>query len=610
MKNLVRFLLILFFSANTLYAQLNGKYEFRAVWLTTVGNYDWPFSSNDPPDKQQRDLIGLLDQLKAMNFNAILFHTRTKGDAFYKSDLEPWSEYLTGLQGRPQNPIWDPLEFLVNEGHKRGMEVHAWINPFRAYSASSSAFRDVLHVSNQHPEWMLKVGGSVIINPGIPAARTFVLDVLTDIIKRYDIDGIHYDDFFYPYDDITKNNEDNATYLQYGKADGFGSITTWRLYNVNMFVKGLNERIQALKPHLKHGVSPFGIWRSGNPSGISGLSSVDVLFCDAPTWMELKWIDYLTPQLYWKIGGSQDYKALVNWWLTKMNGRHLYPGLALYRASAETAGTGTVFAESEVPNQVRYNRANKVLGEAYFRTLSLTTYSSKTYADTLKKSLYRYPALTPIMDFKDKTAPNPPQNLDYLMGTNGDPLISWAKPVTTTKPEARMYAVYRAQSEVEPDFKTVTADSRNLIGITGDTFFKDKPIKLGKKYWYYVTSVSSNSIESVEKMAISIVGSSPTDVTEAPVPTAFSLSQNYPNPFSTETQIEFSLDRSQVVSVRIYNTLGQEVARLKDAELMTTGAYKVEWKGDMMNGQPAPSGLYLYVLETDGKRETKRMMKM
>lgn len=624
MKQMLRLcwfgMLLLGFMSNTLQAQNTRKYEYRAVWFTTVGNYDWPTDRNATPATQQAEMIQMLDKLKSMNINVILFHARPQGDAFYQSSIEPWSYYLTGEQGKAPNPLWDPLDFLIKEGHKRGMEVHAWINPFRSHTATSTVPRSAKHVSNTHSDWLLQVGTTVIVNPGIPEARKYIVDVLADIATRYNIDGLHYDDFFYPYDDINKNNEDALTYDKYGKTL-FADIKDWRRDNINQFVKDLDTRLKVIAQSkntvIKHGVSPFGIWRSGTPAGIVGLSARDVIFCDAVEWLRKDtasnkepWIDYLTPQLYWKIGGSQDYKSLVNWWKTQMNDRHFYPGLAIYRAEAATQ-SGTLFSLYEIPDQVRYNRDNGVLGETYFRTQNLTKYSSQGFGDFLKDFFYKIPALTPSMAWKDQRKPNPPQRLDYLW--NGEePVLFWGKSadLTAEKAPTRFYAIYRTISATEPDMKSVIADERNLVAVTSETTFKDKALKQGQTFWYFVTAVSPNSIESVEKVTIKLEGRSVTANDET-LPQGLSLSQNFPNPFSNETNISFHLEKTQRISLKIYNSLGQEISCLKDQELISSGAQQALWNGNMQNGNEAPSGLYLYVLALEnGQRMSKRMMKM
>lgn len=578
------------------------KYEMRGAWIATVINLDWPIQ-RDTPTNQQAALIRILDKLKSTGINAVFFQVRSESDAMYQSDLEPWSVYLTGEQGKAPNPAWDPLAFAIAEAHKRGMELHAWINPFRVIRDNAGTYpKHPLHVSVKKPEWMLKVGNVTIIDPGIPEARAYIIEVAADIVKRYGVDGIHYDDYFYPYSGMKE--EDVNTFTKYG--EGFRAITEWRRYNINQFVKDLDQRVKAINPHIKHGISPFGIWKSGVPTGITGLSAYDTIYADAVTWMEQKWIDYLSPQLYWAFGGGQDYAKLAPWWKSQLNGRHLYPGLAPYRADAGTAGSATMFKATEVPNQIRFNRKNGIGGQLFFRAQNLTgDYASQGIADSLRLRLNTRAALTPIMEFKDKTPPAPPKNLTYFWN-NEELLLFWAAPDGTTGIKTpQRYAVYRVQSATEPDLTQTIANGANLIGVTGQTNYKDKPTKSAIPYWYFVTSVSLNSVESTEKVFIaSLEGRAVANEVEVPV--GLTLGANFPNPFSQTTSLPFSLDRSAQVTVRLINPLGQEVAKLAENQVYEAGSHQITWG---LEGQEAlPNGVYFLVFEMNGFRSTRKLV--
>ena len=330
--------LILFFILTisiSLFAQ--PKREFRGVWVASVVNLDWPSSNTLSTQTQQNDLITLFDQMKANGMNAILFQVRSECDALYNSPYEPWSYWLTGQQGKAPSPYYDPLEFAVAEAHKRGIELHVWLNPYRAERQSGNYTTAVNHVTNTHPDWIFQTGIAKILDPGKQAVRNHVTKIVMDIVRRYDVDGIHMDDYFYPYppDNMTANStynkKDSATFAN--ESRGIIDLYDWRRDNVNMLMKQLNDSIQSVKPYVKFGMSPFGIWKNGVPSGISGLDAYSAIYCDATTWLQQKTIDYLTPQLYWQIGGSQDYSKLMPWWAdsVKANGRHFYPGHAPYR---------------------------------------------------------------------------------------------------------------------------------------------------------------------------------------------------------------------------------------------------------------------------------------
>ncbi|ARA94126.1 hypothetical protein AWN76_013835 [Rhodothermaceae bacterium RA] len=582
------------------------KEEFRGAWIATVNNLDWPRTTST--SAQQAELVALLDGLKAAGINAVFFQIRPACDAFYASSYEPWSAWLTGTQGQPPEPFYDPLAFAIEEAHKRGMELHAWFNPFRAV-IGSAPLADT-HIAETHPEWILEFDGLEILNPGIPDVRSYIADVIMDVVTRYDVDGVHYDDYFYPYPPNQITNEDQETYATYG--GGFASIDTWRRYNINMFVRTVHERLTAFEAEtgrvVKHGVSPFGIWKSGVPSGINGLSAYDVIYADAPNWLAQEWIDYLVPQLYWPFGGGQDYGKLAPWWATQMNGRHLYPGHGLYRADRNTYG-GTLFAADEVPRQVRFNRAQDgIHGSVFFRALNLTRYSSRGFADSLRTDLYRYPAIPPSMAWKDLTPPPAPDALTFTWTADDEVTLDWAPlPAKTGQAAPWRYAVYRVRSSTPPDVATVQQDARNLLAVTGGTSLTDRPGLADEPYYYFVTALSGNSVESEPSPLVSVEGRA---VSTEPVtlPVAFVLEPNYPNPFNPSTEIRFTLARSASVTLTVYDALGREVARLVDGQHLAAGPYAVRWDGTDAHGRPVSSGTYFYQLTDGTHRQTRSMV--
>ncbi|HRR10299.1 MAG TPA: family 10 glycosylhydrolase [Rhodothermales bacterium] len=597
MKKLL--LLLLFLLPLITYSQASLKYEMRGAWVATVLGLDWPIAGASPAS-QQAALRTMFDNLKAAGVNAVFFQVRSESDAMYKSALEPWSIYLTGQQGKAPSPEWDPLEFAIIEAHKRGMELHAWFNPYRVIRDNAGTYaKAVNHISVKKPEWMLKVGNVTILDPGIPDARNYIIQVAMDIVNRYDVDGIHYDDYFYPYSGM--NNEDLNTFTTYGS--GFRAIDEWRRYNINEFVKKLGEQVRIAKPWVKYGVSPFGIWKSGVPVGITGLSAYSTIFADAVTWMELKWIDYLSPQLYWAFGGGQDYAKLAPWWKSVMNGVHLYPGLGAYRADSGTAGSGTVYKADEVPRQLRFNRANGIPGSLLFRANNIDgTRTTQGLADSLRLKINKSPALTPLMDFKAKVIPPAPINLTYFWDNDTIQLF-WGKPAPVAgQQDVYRFAVYRTQSVAEPDMQTVISDPKNLLTVTPLFTLRDRPTKSSTPYWYFVTSIGGNSIESTQKtMIAAIEGKAVSNTNE--VPTAFRMGDVYPNPFYNEISLALTLDRASRVRITLVNTLGQTVALIADT-VMDAGTQNVEWEADQL-----PNGVYLLVAETEGYRETKKVIR-
>ena len=337
------------------------KHEFRAAWIATVGNIDWPLKQGLPTAEQQESFIQRLDQMKRLGCNAVIVQIRPASDAFYPSVIEPWSRYLTGKQGQPPVPYYDPLEFMVTEAHKRSMEFHAWFNPFRALVDSKKNPNPSSHVTRQHPDWVVSYGGKSYLNPGIPEAREYVTDVIIDVVKRYDIDAVHLDDYFYPYRIAGVPFGDAAAFLKYNP----GKIIDkddWRRNNVSVFIQNLNSRIKTQKPYVKLGISPFGVWRNqskdsaGSPTR-GGQTNYDDLFADVRLWMEKGWIDYLLPQLYWEHGHKLvAFETLLPWWRDNSFGRQVYFGLGLYRMLGSPQGkwAGT----QELLWQIRDTRRN------------------------------------------------------------------------------------------------------------------------------------------------------------------------------------------------------------------------------------------------------------
>jgi len=430
-------LLLLTVLITPVFAQgITAKREFRCVWIATVTNIDWP-SSGSAPDVQKKAMITLLDQLKAANINAVLFQVRTECDALYNSSYEPWSYWLTGTQGKAPSPYYDPLEFVVTEGHKRGMEVHAWINPYRAVKTVGSYTASSQHVSVQHPEWIVTYSNLKVLNPGIPEVREYDTKIIMDIVRRYDIDGIHFDDYFYPYPATGYTFQDDATFQQYNR--GFTDKGDWRRDNVNLLVKMVHDSIQAVKPYVKFGISPFGIWKSGYPSGISGMSAYSDIYCDALAWLNQKTVDYITPQLYWKIGGGQDYTKLMPWWGTQAanNGRHFYPGHAIYQISS--------WGASEMPNQIKLDKGNANCQGSVLYSAQYIPSNPLGFADSLKNNYYKYPALWPVMKWKDTLPPNPVQNVRYeKLASTGSYGLKWDQPVPASdKDQGAKFVVYK-----------------------------------------------------------------------------------------------------------------------------------------------------------------------
>ena len=467
------------------------KREVRGAWIATVANIDWPSGTNVESQKQQ--LRDILDKLQSTGINVAIFQIRPECDALYASPYEPWSKWLTGEQGKAPDPVWDPLTFAVEEAHKRGMELHAWFNPYRAERSAGNYTTAANHVTKTHPEWVLQQGSVRFLDPGLQAVRDHVTKVICDVVRRYDIDAAHMDDYFYP-DGVT--TQDANTFATYPR--GFSVLSDWRRDNVNLLIKAVYDSIQIIKPWVKWGISPRGIWKNGVPSGISGNDNYSTIYCDAVAWMNGKYIDYLAPQLYWKIGGNQDFTKLLPWWYSVSNGRQMIPGLAIYRIGESAYGNA-----SEPANQIRFYRSNGTAPGNFLYTTNNITGNLGGITDTLVNNLYKYRALVPGVKWKDSLAPNPPQNLSFSRAP-GSPVatIRWDKPATAADGDSgNMYVIYKAtgasltQSEIDDPkniFTVTSARSYNPYGVA------NVPVQLG------VTALDRNQNESGPSSVISI----------------------------------------------------------------------------------------------------------
>jgi uncharacterized lipoprotein YddW (UPF0748 family) len=383
------------------------NYEFRAVWVATVDNIDWPSSKNITVEEQKAEFIKLLDMHQQNGMNAVIVQIRPAGDALYPSQYEPWSEFLTGKQGVPPSPYYDPLEFMIKETHNRGMEFHAWMNPYRAVFNMQKSSIASTHLTKLHPEWFLVYGDKKYFNPALPEVRQHTVRVVKDIVSRYDIDAIHMDDYFYPYRIAGKEFPDQQSYLKYG--NGMNK-ENWRRSNCDSIIKQLYEVIRRTNPRVKFGISPFGIWRnkSQDPMGSDtkgGQTNYDDLYADILLWLEKGWIDYVVPQLYWERGHKlADYDTLLEWWNQHTYGRQMYIGHGLYRAGTNPAWRNP----NEIPKQITALRNYKTTqGSVYFNS-KVFEKNPLGWNDSLKNNYYYYPALVPPMPWIDDAIPDQP----------------------------------------------------------------------------------------------------------------------------------------------------------------------------------------------------------
>lgn len=416
--------------------------EFRAAWIASVSNINWPSRPGLPTEIQQQEALRLLDFLKQMNFNAVILQVRPEADALYASHLEPWSYFLTGEQEKAPDPYYDPLEFWITEAHKRGMELHAWLNPYRAHHVDSKSIGEQ-SVVNAHPERVLKLKeGYYWMDPSLRSTQDQTAAVVNDIVKRYDVDGIHFDDYFYPYPSYNGDEDfpDDESWNDYVLNGGKMSRGDWRRDAVNTLIHRLYREIKAEKKHVKFGLSPFGIWRPGNPALVEGFDQYNKLYADAKLWLNKGWIDYFTPQLYWPVYKlNQSFPVLLGWWQEEnKHQRHLWPGI---NVGTDARGVAN---NQEVVSEIMVSRGMlpKSMGLVHWNVSSLI--NAPSLSRELKEGAYRLPALVPPSPWLDKELPAAP---DVTTTSQSDTLVvNWSSGNDET---FRWVLYYRYESKWE-----------------------------------------------------------------------------------------------------------------------------------------------------------------
>lgn len=348
--------------------------EFRAVWIATINNIDWPSRPNLTVDEQKREFLGLLDTFQKFKLNVVILQVRAASDAFYQSKTEPWSHFLTGKQGRAPKPFYDPLAWAIEMCHLRGMELHAWFNPFRVRNLGFYQL-DPKSFATKHPQYVKEFDKKYFLDPGYPEVVKHVIAVIAEVARNYPIDAVILDDYFYPYPVAGKGFGDEKSFARYGKPYYPKRLSDWRRENINHFISSLHDTLQKIDPKLKFGISPFGIWRSksvdpAGSAGRKGLSSYDDLYADVRKWLMNGWIDYVMPQLYWEKGNHfGDFTSLVHWWNENSFGKPLYIGQALYKS---TSGKNGWISPDELTDQINYLRTREnVRGFAFYSASNL-----------------------------------------------------------------------------------------------------------------------------------------------------------------------------------------------------------------------------------------------
>lgn len=482
-----RLLLLLFCLTCALaFSATSAKREFRGAWIQAV-NHQF---EGIPTATLKAELTSQIDNLHDCGINAILFQVRVEGDALYKSDLEPWSAYLTGRQGQAPDEDWDPLQFMIDLCHERGMELHAWINPFRAKTASTRQ-QDPLHQMSQHPERFVSYGDLALFNPALQENRDFICSVAADIVSRYDVDGFHIDDYFYPYPENGRTFDDKADFRSDPRE--WDNLDDWRRDNVNLFIEQLYNTIREIKPWVKFGISPFGIYRNATPeypdgSATNGLENYSGLYADVLYWIERGWMDYCIPQVYWNEGTAvADYKVLTEWWADHAGGCLMYIGQDVERTVNGEDPDG--LKDHQERYKMNLQRSRSELGGSCHWPAKSVVDNPLGYRDILKSEYYSYPAFQPVPGGMSSN-PRKVRKMRLIPTSDGDVLF-WTKPAARTEmDEALRYVVYHFDSKKEIDLE----DPSHIVAVMDHTWFL-----LGNDYQsgvYVVTSLSRIQAES------------------------------------------------------------------------------------------------------------------
>ncbi len=467
---------------------LHPKREFRGAWIQCVNGQFQGMASEQVKAK----LIAQLDNLKGAGINAIVFQVRAECDALYKSSYEPWSRFLTGEQGKAPSPFWDPLQFMIEECHRRNMELHAWINPYRA-KTKGTATLSPLHPYNKYPDLFVNYEGQLYFDPGYPQSRKYICKIVHDIVSRYDVDAIHMDDYFYPYPVNGKDFPDNVSFAAYGR--GFDNKADWRRNNVNALIKEIHETVRDCKPWVKFGVSPFGIYRNrkNDPKGsdTNGLQNYDDLYADVLLWVKNGWIDYNIPQVYWEIGHpAADYATLVRWWAQNASERPLFIGQDVNRTVTHADLKNPQI--SQIPEKYRLQRLYpQIQGSCQWYAEAVVN-NVGHYRDMLASVYHKYPALMPEFPFMDDEAPKKVRKIKAIWTEDGY-ILCWTPPKYKDRMnEAVQFVVYRFADKEDVDLD----DPSHIVAITQHPFYKLPYVNGETRYRYVVTALDRLQNES------------------------------------------------------------------------------------------------------------------
>ena len=498
-----------------LVAQTPPKREMRGAWIATHLNIDWP-SAGATTAQQQATFIQRVTEHKATGMNAIFVQVRSQCDALYPNPYEPWSAVLTGTQGVAPSPLYDPLAFMISETKSRGMEFHAWFNPYRAmasFTPASYAALDASHVAKAHPEWIMEDttisngAKQKLLNPGAPEVWEHIIKVVMYVVRNYDVDGIHFDDYFYTNPASTKYNDDSV-YAIHNR--GIANRGDWRRSNVDTLIKRLNDSIKSVKPWVKFGISPTGIWMSspgdaaGSNTSAGATQHKKDLFANSRLWLQQGWVDYLAPQVYWYIGQTgSDYNILANWWHNNNFGRHIYMGQAGYKVGDAAQNAAFATDLTQIPRQVRLDRSlSNISGQIVYNTNSLRN-NPLGFRDSLQLNFYNKPALQPNMLWKDNVVPAAATSLTAVALANNTIQLNWVKPATAINEmdKVKQFVIYKNINTAP-----VITNANHILTITATDIetFIDTDVLPNVIYNYYVTSIDRLKNESVVSNMVTV----------------------------------------------------------------------------------------------------------
>ncbi len=503
MKKLILYLFLNLILITSLSAQ-HSKREMRAVWIATVANIDWPSSPNLTSKEQREEMRKILDGCVKNNINAVIMQIRPTADAFYPSMLEPWSNWLTGVQGMRPNPFYDPLKFIIDEAHKRCIEVHVWLNPYRVTNSDRIDILSKNHFYFKNKDLFLKYGGKYYFDPGLDETRNFLNKVVEDVVEHYDIDAVHFDDYFYPYKVANQEFPDEATFKKYPRGFAPDQKDDWRRNNVNMVIAELQQTIKSIKPWVEFGISPFGVWRNDNvdPTGSAtraGVQNYDDLYADILKWLKEGNIDYVMPQLYWEIGKKvADYEILAKWWSKNSFGKNLYTGL--YASKLGTPSAETAWKKgNELIRQLKLNKTIPQIDGAAFFSVKPFLQNKQGLNDSLQNNLYKYPAICPINRNIKGDVSAQPQNIQIVKDGQEAYLI-WDEVNEEGGCQIAYYIVYAFKGKKVGDLN----DPANILVRTTENCIdlREMETKIKGYYTFVVTAINRYKYESIPTMGV------------------------------------------------------------------------------------------------------------